>query len=237
MKVTADIAQTHWTANVYPPSEDSFALVDALYDHLIQTPKLPKLCLEIGCGSGYVSVSLVLMLKALGHQDFYVVATDINPEAVECTKETAKAHHVEQHMDVLLTHLTDGFRLSSFDWILFNPPYVPTPNDELKQTGIVASWAGGLNGRVVMDAFLERVFTAEREESSLEVFLVTIAENRPFEMMEHLKQRGFDVVVVRETRAGNETLVVLLILLQCLKSNPGPRKMIGAACIYPSMLW
>lgn len=40
------------------------------------------------------------------------------------------------------------------DVILFNPPYVPTPDEEISGCGIEASWAGGTDGRVIIDRSL-----------------------------------------------------------------------------------
>lgn len=42
----------------------------------------------------------------------------------------------------------------AFSVQVFNPPYVPTPQEELERTDIARAWAGGLNGRVVIDVFL-----------------------------------------------------------------------------------
>ena len=40
---------------------------------------------------------------------------------------------------------------------IFNPPYVPTPDDELTRTDIARAWAGGNRGRAIIDKFLPQV--------------------------------------------------------------------------------
>ena len=57
------------------------------------------------------------------------------------------------------THMT-------FDIILFNPPYVPTPDDEIQGNDIEVSWAGGTNGRRVIDRFLVEPYVLPSSSSS-----------------------------------------------------------------------
>ncbi|RMC01726.1 hypothetical protein DUI87_21742 [Hirundo rustica rustica] len=104
--------------------------------------------------------------------------TDINPMAAYCTQETALLNNV--HLQPVITDLVKGLspRLNGkVDLLLFNPPYVVTPSEEVKSHGIEASWAGGKQGREVMD----RVFPLVPDLLSPGglFYLVTIKENNP----------------------------------------------------------
>ncbi|CAI9761369.1 unnamed protein product [Fraxinus pennsylvanica] len=65
-KMLSNIAQIRLVSShpeVYDPCDDSFALVDALLaDRANLLEHRPSICMEVGCGSGYVITSLALML-------------------------------------------------------------------------------------------------------------------------------------------------------------------------------
>nr|XP_013810746.1 PREDICTED: hemK methyltransferase family member 2 isoform X1 [Apteryx mantelli mantelli] len=163
-----------------------------------------EICLEIGCGSGVVSTFLA---SIIGSSAFYI-CTDINPMAAYCTLETALLNNV--HLQPIITDLVKGLspRLNGkVDLLLFNPPYVVTPSEEVESHGIEASWAGGKNGREVMD----RVFpvVADLLSTGGLFYLVTIKENNPDEILETMKKHGLEGTRVLSRQAGREMLTIL----------------------------
>ncbi|KAM4681734.1 methyltransferase N6AMT1 isoform 2-T2 [Amazona ochrocephala] len=134
--------------------------------------------------------------------------TDINPMAAYCTLETALLNNV--HLQPVITDLVKGLspRLNGkVDLLLFNPPYVVTPSEEVEGHGIEASWAGGKKGREVMD----RVFPLVPDLLSPEglFYLVTIKENNPDEILETMKIHGLEGTRVLSRQAGPEMLTIL----------------------------
>jgi release factor glutamine methyltransferase len=176
----ASIKKTTFHRDVYEPAEDSFAVVDALAAHRqAWRERPPRLCLEVGCGSGYVICSLALLLRELGIAA-QLLATDINPQAAAATSATLAAHEVAQRVDVLLCDLASALLPAAegqVDVLVFNPPYVPTPDEEVTRGGIAAAWAGGARGRRVTDRLLPLLprLLSPRGEA----FLVAVHENDP----------------------------------------------------------
>ncbi|XP_006000806.1 methyltransferase N6AMT1 [Latimeria chalumnae] len=190
-------------SDVYDPAEDTFLLIDVLErdkDKLNQC----SICLEVGCGSGVVSVFLA---SAVGPRAFYL-CTDINPLAAACTLETSRCNKTD--VQPLVTDLVEGLlpRLcGKVDILVFNPPYVVTPSEEVGGHGIEAAWAGGKKGREVIDRFLPYV-SALLSNGGL-FYLVTVQENNPDEIIEILKRWGLPGTVAMSRKAGRETLSVL----------------------------
>ncbi|XP_074758539.1 methyltransferase HEMK2 isoform X1 [Athene noctua] len=192
--------------DVYEPAEDTFLLLDALERDAARLREARlEICLEIGSGSGVVSAFLASSI--IGSNALYI-CTDINPLAAYCTLETALLNNV--HLQPVITDLVKGLspRLNGkVDLLLFNPPYVVTPSEEVQSHGIEASWAGGKKGREVMD----RVFPLVPDLLSPGglFYLVTIKENNPDEILEMMKKCGLEGTRALSRQAGQEMLTVL----------------------------
>lgn len=122
--------------NVYEPSEDSFLLADAALSEIKGYERI----LEAGCGSGIISAVIRANTKA------NVIGIDINPYAVKCSGENG--------VDVIRGDLLNCIK-GKFDIIIFNPPYLPTKEDERDNGWMNAALDGGCDGRKVIFRFLE----------------------------------------------------------------------------------
>lgn len=205
---TAQIRLVSSHPEVYEPCDDSFALVDALLaDRTNLLNHDPKLCLEIGCGSGYIITSLALMLEQ-NHTNIHYIATDINPHAVRVASETLKSHNI--HVDIINTNIASGLenRLSGLvDIIVVNPPYVPTPEYEVGSEGIASSWAGGENGRTVIDKILPVAVQLLSDNGWL--YMVTLAANNPSQICLMMREKGFTSRIVVQRSTEEESLHVI----------------------------
>ncbi|XP_052181590.1 uncharacterized protein LOC127794491 isoform X3 [Diospyros lotus] len=193
---------------VYEPCDDSFALVDALLadrTHLLE--HRPTLCMEVGCGSGYVITSLALMLGQEGSGAYYI-ATDVNPHAVRVTSETLAAHGV--CADLVTADIASGLenRLAGLvDVMVVNPPYVPTPEEEVGCDGIVSAWAGGENGRTVIDKILPIADKLLSDRGWL--YMVTLTANNPSEICRQMRKKGYASRIVVQRSTEEESLHVV----------------------------
>ncbi|XP_076838613.1 methyltransferase N6AMT1 [Brachyhypopomus gauderio] len=192
-------------SEVYEPAEDSFLLIDALEkDASLLQQHRPAVCLEVGSGSGVVSA----FLASLTGPEALYLCTDLNPEAAQCTEETSRRNRL--HLQPLVTDLVQCLlpRLNGkVDVLLFNPPYVITPSEEVGGHGIEASWAGGRRGREVMDRFFPMVPSLLSTEGLF--YLVTVSDNNPDEILTLLGDAGLRGETCLSRRAGVETLSVL----------------------------
>jgi release factor glutamine methyltransferase len=122
---------------VYQPSEDSY-LLQRYVERLTRGD-----ILDVGTGSGIQAITAASRLEVK-----HVVATEINPLAIRTAIKKAKKASVLEKIEFVVTNLFDGV-IGSFDWIIFNPPYLQSEEGLVDHT-----WEGGTFGIEVIERFL-----------------------------------------------------------------------------------
>lgn len=132
----------HYTTrdDVYDPHDDTELLMEA-----IVTTKGEN-ALDLGCGAGLVGIRM----RQLGAN---VLCVDLNRSALELARENAKRNGVD--IQVARTNLTQGLRLSRFDVVAFNPPYLPTTPEERLSKPLNYAFDGGDDGLGPTRRFLD----------------------------------------------------------------------------------
>ena len=226
--------------HVYEPSDDTYLLIDAIgmdidvMDKLVEAEDRSDVLvrsnihttLEIGCGTGVPSIYLAMRLRGMmdgsnGDElieniDVIHHASDINPEAIRIAGATAEANHITT--TDFITHQCDlasdmlADHENSIDILIFNPPYVPTPENEVGSKGIEASWAGGANGRVVLDRAIPQIAQLLSYPQGVG-YLVAVDDNYPEEIAQiFMSKYGILVIPWLRRRARNEYLTILRLM-------------------------
>ncbi|KAJ6575508.1 S-adenosyl-L-methionine-dependent methyltransferase [Mycena sp. CBHHK59/15] len=197
--------------HVYEPAEDTFILLDALEQDADQIVGMkPLIALEIGSGSGGVSSFLG---GIAGPSAVLYLCTDINQHACRASVSTGRQNKVS--LEVINTSFANSLlsRLhKSVDLVLFNPPYVPTINDEASgaqdSKGIAGSWAGGQDGMQITERFLPQIDNLL--SACGRFYLVAVAQNNIPGIRRRMRDEyALESEIVLQRRAGREHLSVL----------------------------
>ncbi|KAH8738972.1 HemK family methylase [Cryptosporidium ryanae] len=152
---------------VYEPSEDTFLVEDALeLDKKSIIESNPNLICELGCGSGYLTSCLISIIKSDKNANkkmplSYMI--DVNIKALELSERLLKHNHPEVSAEFIQMSLFSSFKTNNpnnyfFNIVIFNPPYVPSTNQDLinanASIGIDCSWSGGTDGLFYISYFI-----------------------------------------------------------------------------------
>jgi len=177
---------------VYPPSEDTFLLVDTV------TVEPHDRVLEVGCGSGYTTVVISRAVENM-------VALDISLEAARNTVANMDRNGVGHRGCVFQGDLLQALRSdATFSVIMFNPPYLPKDEDT---TALDHALVGGERGVETTLEFVGAASTHLSRGGSIFVIASSLAD------MELVRSRmvslGLEVSVAGEREFFFETLYVL----------------------------
>ena len=161
--------------NVYVPAEDSYLLADNL------EIKKGQSVLEIGTGSG-----IVAMYASRLTDD--ITVTDINFDACELARKNFAENGIE-NIEILWGNLFEVVENRKFDVILFNTPYLPTDEGDVIDSNLNYAFDGGLNGRKVIDLFLNEVKNHLNDGGIVQMIQSSLSGND--ETLARLDELGF----------------------------------------------
>ena len=185
------IINTH--ENVYVPAEDSYLLAENL------EIEYGKSVLEIGTGSGIVAMYASKLTDK-------VTATDINFDAVALAESNFKANNID-NIELLFGNLFEPVKNRKFDVILFNTPYLPTEEGEVIEDNLNYAFDGGLNGRKVIDLFLNEVKNHLNEGGIVQLIQSSLSGND--ETLDRLDELGFIAEIAKKEHYFFEDIVLI----------------------------
>lgn len=96
-------------------------------------------------------------IQNISNQKFFLIsATDINSVAIETTLASGRANGVT-NVHVVMTNLVDDLKLNvrhQVDLLVTNPPFEPSPMEDVGKCGAICAWSAGPNGRAIIDRIL-----------------------------------------------------------------------------------
>ncbi len=103
---------------VFIPRAETEYLVEVIKNKI---HKVPRRILEIGTGSGAISIALASVYPGA-----LIIATDISAQALDNARQNISDHALESRISLVQCSMYDGIA-GGFDLIVSNPPYIPRP--------------------------------------------------------------------------------------------------------------
>ncbi|KLU87361.1 hypothetical protein MAPG_06361 [Magnaporthiopsis poae ATCC 64411] len=222
---------------IYEPAEDSFLFLDTL-SSAAETAFLSSrfgsdddaapapLVVEIGTGSGVVIAFVAAQSRRiLGTHCALTAGVDVNAFACAATAETVRLATDEGgsaaaalYLGSTRADLTSALRPGSVDVLLFNPPYVPTPDapprlEEQEEEEVMdgfardsylleLSYAGGRDGMETTDRLIDQLPAVLSPRGCAYVLLCK--QNRPDEVRARILRFGPQWRVVKAGDSGKQ---------------------------------
>ena len=170
--------QFHVKKGVLIPRPETEILVEKAYE-ILKDIKEPKV-LEIGTGSGIISVMLAKLLP-----EIKIIAIDINKKALDLAFLNAKEHKVEEKIEFIDSDLFDNVPDISFDMVVSNPPYIQ--NDYKLETNVMHEPSNALFGGIVGDELLKDIIT-QTNQKGIKYLLCEMGYDQLTSLKAHAKE-------------------------------------------------
>ena len=161
------------------PRPETEILVENAFN-ILKEQKDKKLILEIGTGSGIISVMLAVLLK-----NIKIIAVDINEKALELAKQNAIKFGVLERIDFRYSNLFENVIEDNIFMVVSNPPYIKDSYVLPKNVGFEPKNA--LFGGVIGDELLKDIIKST-EEKNIPYLLCEMGYDQKNSLEEYFKE-------------------------------------------------
>ena len=193
--------------NVYYPLEDTFLLIDYFKEKIddnyfdgINVSEIEYI-LDMGTGTGIIAIFFQCLKVKNKNFNPKIFASDILEESIVCAKKNEALNNFHNEILFLQSDLFKSFPdslKSSFNIIVFNPPYLPSSplitNKKIKKK-IDFSWDGGIGGSKLLLDFLKEA----RDFLSLKahyIYFLSSSRTNLDELDKYIRDLGFKNEIV-----------------------------------------
>jgi len=184
-------------SGVYPPSEDTYLLLDAIV--LVPSDTF----IEVGCGSGLITLTAAMIAKL-------VIGMDASFEAVHNAVQNARRNRLEHRCSIFQSDLLSAMNNSTrFSAIVFNPPYLP---DDGLRSDFDHALLGGADGTELTIRFVKQAARHLARPGALYVVTSSLANTE--QVKAGMKRCGLAVRAVAKKALFFEEIQVLRGILE-----------------------
>jgi len=204
--------------NVYYPSEDTFLLIDYFKNNInenyfdgINVDDIDYI-LDIGTGTGIIAINFQIFKGKSNNFNPKIVASDIFEDSIVCAKKNEVLNNFHNEILFLQSDLFESFPnslKSSFNIIVFNPPYLPSSPLITDKKKIDHSWdGGGLKGYETLIEFIKQVRSFLNLQKPHYIYYISSSRTNLEELNKNLDELKFKNEIVGKKHIFFEDILI-----------------------------
>ena len=206
--------------NVYYPSDDSYLLLDyfktSLNKNLFDGIDVNEIeyILDMGTGTGILAIFFQYIKSKIKNFNPRIFASDILNGAISCAKSNEILNNFHDEVIFLQSDLFKAFPdylKSSFNIIIFNPPYLPSStliNKNKNKMPIDHSWDGGVKGFEILVEFIREAKIFLNLKKAHYIYFISSSRTNRDELNKNIFELGFENEIVEKKHIFFEDIIL-----------------------------